>query len=53
VFSPSDEYLRTATRRLNIDELHQHAQDARSLYHEFWVDLTGLFLLHIVRIIII
>jgi hypothetical protein len=35
--SPSDEYLLTATRKLTIDELHQHAQDARSLYHEFWV----------------
>ncbi|CAF0983443.1 unnamed protein product [Adineta ricciae] len=34
--SPSDEYLQTATRQLTIDELHQHAQDTRALYQEFW-----------------
>ncbi|CAF5189297.1 unnamed protein product, partial [Rotaria sp. Silwood1] len=33
---PSVEYLLTATRKLTIDELHLHAQDARLLYHEFW-----------------
>lgn len=35
--SQSDEYLLTATRKLTVDELHEHAQDARLLYHEFWV----------------
>jgi len=35
--SPPDEYLQTATRKLTINELHQHAQDTRSLYQEFWV----------------
>ncbi|CAF4990441.1 unnamed protein product, partial [Rotaria socialis] len=38
---PSDEYLQTGTRKLTIDELHQHAQDARSLYHEFWTIPTN------------
>ncbi|CAF0852631.1 unnamed protein product [Rotaria sordida] len=38
---PSDEYLLTATRKLTIDELHQHAQDARLLYHEFWTIPTN------------
>ena len=41
-FSPSDEYLLTATRKLTIDELHQHAQDARLLYHEFWVCINQI-----------
>jgi hypothetical protein len=38
--SPSDEYLLTATRKLTIDELHQHAQDPRLLYQEFWVRIS-------------
>ncbi|CAF1014977.1 unnamed protein product [Adineta ricciae] len=38
---PPDEYLLTATRKLTIDELHKHAQDARSLYHEFWTIPTN------------
>ncbi|CAF1114162.1 unnamed protein product, partial [Didymodactylos carnosus] len=38
---PPDEYLLTATRRLTIDELHKHAQDARLLYHEFWTIPTN------------
>lgn len=37
LISPADEYLLSATRKLTIEELHQHAQDARLLYHEFWV----------------
>ena len=41
-FSPSEEYLQTASRKLTVDELHQHAQDARSLYHEFWVGVNDL-----------
>jgi hypothetical protein len=35
--SSPDDYLQTATRKLTIDELHQHTQDARKLYQEFWV----------------
>jgi hypothetical protein len=35
--SPPDEYLQTASRKLTIDELHQRAQDTRTLYQEFWV----------------
>ncbi|CAF0964728.1 unnamed protein product [Adineta steineri] len=38
---PPDEYLLTATRKLTIDELHKHAQDARLLYHEFWTIPTN------------
>jgi hypothetical protein len=38
---PSDEYLLTATRKLTIEELHKHAQDARSLYQEFWVCISS------------
>lgn len=38
---PADEYLLTATRKLTIEELHQHAQDARLLYHEFWTIPTN------------
>ncbi|CAF5225092.1 unnamed protein product, partial [Rotaria magnacalcarata] len=38
---PFDEYLQTGTRKLTVDELHQHAQDARSLYHEFWTIPTN------------
>ncbi|CAF4950143.1 unnamed protein product, partial [Rotaria sp. Silwood1] len=38
---PCVEYLLTATRKLTIDELHQHAQDARLLYHEFWTIPTN------------
>ncbi|CAF4493596.1 unnamed protein product [Rotaria sp. Silwood1] len=37
----SDEYLQTATRKLTIDELHQHAQDTRLLYQEFWSTPTN------------
>jgi hypothetical protein len=37
LISPPDEYLQTATQKLTIDELHQHAHDTRSLYQEFWV----------------
>ena len=36
-FSPQDEYLQTATRRLTIEELHQRALDTRALHQEFWV----------------
>jgi len=38
---PSDEYLRTATRKLTIEQLHEHAQDTRSLYQEFWTVPTN------------
>ncbi|CAF3662186.1 unnamed protein product [Rotaria sordida] len=37
----SDEYLETATRKLTIDELHQHAQDTCLLYQEFWSTPTN------------
>ncbi|CAF1424981.1 unnamed protein product [Adineta steineri] len=38
----TDEYLQTATRKLTINELHQHAQDTRSLYQEFWVRIINI-----------
>ncbi|CAF1489211.1 unnamed protein product [Rotaria magnacalcarata] len=36
-----DEYLQTASRKLTIDELCQHAKDTYSLYQEFWATPTN------------
>lgn len=43
----SEEFLRTATRKLTIDDLHQRALDTVLLSNEFWVRQI-IFLLKLV-----
>ena len=47
----SEEYLRTASRKLTIDELHQHALDTVLLSNEFWVRGNELFFLSLRSIV--